>query len=89
MAEEQKKSISKQGKKTTTQKKDAQKQVVSKSDVKVEVSNKLKVGTLVITDRNKECKVLEVISNNLFLLKRTDDTGKLYNLTKDQFTIKK
>ena len=83
MAEE-KKSVPKQRKKPAAPKKEA-----PKPAPKAVSSNELKVGALVITNRGKECKVLEEISNNLFLLKRTDATGKLYNLTKDQFNIKK
>jgi hypothetical protein len=83
MAEE-KKAAPKQKKKAAVSKKEAPKPAAEKTVS----SNKLKVGTLVITNREKECKVLEVVSDNLFLLKRTDDTGKLYSLTKDQFNIK-
>lgn len=88
MAEE-KKSVSKQSKKQEAPKKVAPAPAAAKPVPKAVSSNELKVGALVITNRGKECKVLEEISNNLFLLKRTDATGKLYNLTKDQFNIKK
>lgn len=86
---EEKKPVQKQSKKQEAPKKVAPAPAAKQAATKVVSSNELKVGTLVVTNRNKECKVLEIISNNLFLLKRTDDTGKLYSLTKDQFNIKK
>ena len=86
---EEKKPVQKQSKKQEAPKKVARAVAAKQAATKVEAHKSLKVDTLVTTSRGKICRVIEVINEDLFSLKRIDNTGKLYKLTKNQFTINK